>query len=129
MMPIVLVLCIVGTYAISGRIFDIMVMIGFGLLGYPMRKMGYPEAPFVLGIILGPMVDENLRRGFILSHGSIVPFFASPISFVLITFIFFTLFGRTRPVRVVMGFIFRPLRAILPQRYLKAPELPDRDFE
>ncbi|MFH2115882.1 MAG: tripartite tricarboxylate transporter permease [Spirochaetota bacterium] len=129
MMPIVLVLCIVGTYAISGRVFDIMVMIGFGLLGYPMRKMGYPEAPFVLGIILGPMVDENLRRGFILSHGSLLPFFASPISFVLIVFIFFTLFGRTRPVRAVMGFIFKPLKAILPQRYLKAPELPDRDFE
>jgi hypothetical protein len=75
------------------------------------------------------MVDENLRRGFILSRGSIMPFFASPISFVLIAFIFFTLFGRTKPVRAVMGFIFRPLRAILPQRYLKAPELPDRDFE
>lgn len=110
MMPIVFVLCMVGTYAIAGRIFDIFVMILFGLLGYPMRKLGYPEAPLVLGIILGPMVDENLRRGLILSQGSIVPFFLGTINILLIVATLLTLFGRTKPVKAVMGAISYPIR-------------------
>lgn len=113
MMPIVLVLCMVGTYAIAGRPFDILVMISFGLLGYPMRKMGYPEAPFVLGIILGPMVDENLRRGMLLSYGNPAAFFASPISIALVIMTFFTLFGRTRAVRSVFSIALSPLRPSL----------------
>lgn len=112
MMPLVFVLCIVGTYAIAGRKFDILVMICFGLLGFAMRKLGYPEAPLVLGIILGPMVDENLRRGLILSEGSLAPFFASPISIALVIAVFFTLFGRLKPVKKVTGTILWPLRKL-----------------
>ncbi len=111
MMPIILVLCMVGTYAIAGRRFDILVMIAFGLLGYPMRKLGYPEAPFVLGIILGPMVDENLRRGMLLSYGNPAAFFVSPISIALVIMTFFTLFGRTKAVRAVFSIALRPLRS------------------
>ncbi len=110
MMPIIFVLCMVGTYAISGRIFDVLVMILFGLLGFPMRKLGYPEAPLVLGIILGPMVDENLRRGLILSGGNIMPFFGGTINILLIAATFFTLFGRTAPVRMVTDTVTYPLR-------------------
>ncbi|TVQ34766.1 MAG: transporter [Spirochaetaceae bacterium] len=113
MMPIILVLCMVGTYAIAGRPFDILVMIVFGLLGYPMRKLGYPEAPFVLGIILGPMVDENLRRGMLLSYGNPAAFFVSPISIALVIMTFFTLFGRTRAVRSVFSIAMRPLRSTM----------------
>lgn len=116
LMPIVFVLCMVGTYAIAGRLFDIFVMICFGLLGFAMRKLGYPEAPLVLGIILGPMVDENLRRGLILSEGSIAPFFATPISLILIAAVFFTLFGRTKPVQFAVGLISRPLLRLLKVR-------------
>lgn len=113
MMPLVFVLCMVGTYAIAGRKFDILVMIGFGLLGFAMRKLGYPEAPMVLGIILGPMLDENLRRGLILSDGSIAPFFGSPISIVLIIFVFFTLFGRTWVVRKAVSLILWPVKKLI----------------
>jgi putative tricarboxylic transport membrane protein len=113
MMPIVFVLCMVGTYAIAGRIFDIWVMILFGLLGFPMRKLGYPEAPLVLGIILGPMVDENLRRGLILSEGSIFPFFSGTINIILIAATFLTLFGRTAPVRAAIGMATSPLRLLV----------------
>jgi putative tricarboxylic transport membrane protein len=113
MMPIVFVLCMVGTYAIAGRIFDILVMILFGILGFPMRKLGYPEAPLVLGIILGPMVDENLRRGLILSEGSFLPFFAGTINILLIVATFLTLFGRTPPVRAVISTATYPLRYVL----------------
>jgi putative tricarboxylic transport membrane protein len=112
MMPVVFVLCMVGTYAIAGRKFDILVMIGFGILGFAMRKLGYPEAPLVLGIILGPMVDENLRRGLILSDGSLLPFFSSTISIILIIAVFFTLFGRLKPVKKVTTFLLWPINAL-----------------
>jgi len=109
LMPIVFVLCMVGTYAISGRLFDIVVMICFGALGFAMRKLGFTEAPLVLGIILGPMVDENLRRGLILSSGSIAPFFGSVISILLIIAVFFTLFGRTKLISYALRTLFKPL--------------------
>ncbi|PIE34299.1 transporter [candidate division KSB3 bacterium] len=109
LMPLVFVLCMVGTYAISARPFDILVMICFGLLGFAMRKLGFPEAPLVLGLILGPMVDENLRRGLILSGGSIAPFFGSAISIVLAIAVFLTLFGRTKLVKSIVEFIFTPI--------------------
>lgn len=99
LMPIILVLCTVGSFAIHGRVFDILVMLLFGLIGYPLRKMKYPDAPLILGLILGPMLDENLRRGLILTHGSLTPFFTSPISIILIIFILFTLFGKNRYVK------------------------------
>jgi putative tricarboxylic transport membrane protein len=84
LMPIILVLCAVGSFAISGRVFDILIMLLFGVIGYPLRKMKYPDAPLILGLILGPMLDENLRRGLILNEGSLVPFITRPISIILI---------------------------------------------
>ncbi len=94
LMPIVFIFCTIGTFSINGRFFDLIVMICFGLIGFPLRKLGYPEAPFVLGIILGPMIDENLRRGLLLTDGSVWPFFSTPISMILIAAIFLTMFGR-----------------------------------
>jgi len=113
MMPMVFVLCMVGTYAIAGRKFDLLVMIIFGIIGFAMRKLGYPEAPLVLGIILGPMLDENLRRGLILSHGSLAPFFGSAISIILIIAVFFTLFGRLKPVKQATSLLFWPLGKLM----------------
>jgi putative tricarboxylic transport membrane protein len=96
LMPIILVLCAVGSFAINGRVFDILIMLLFGVIGYPLRKMKYPDAPLILGLILGPMLDENLRRGLILNEGSLVPFFSRPISIILIVFILMTLFSRNQ---------------------------------
>jgi len=103
LMPIVLVLCAVGSFAINGRIFDILVMLIFGVIGYPLRKMKYPDAPLILGLILGEMLDENLRRGLILNEGSLTPFFTRPISIVLIIMILGTVFSRNRFVRQAVG--------------------------
>ncbi|MGE5850887.1 MAG: tripartite tricarboxylate transporter permease, partial [Candidatus Methylomirabilota bacterium] len=83
LMPVVFVLCAIGSYAITQRTFDIWVMIGFGLFGYILREMKYPMAPMVLGIILGDILDKNLRRGLVLSDGDLTPFFTRPISLVL----------------------------------------------
>jgi putative tricarboxylic transport membrane protein len=85
MMPIVFVLCVIGPYAITERLFDVWVMFGFGLLGFVLREMHYPMAPLVLGLILGELLDKNLRRALTLSDGDLTPFFTRPISAVLWT--------------------------------------------
>jgi len=102
LMPIILVLCAVGSFAINGRVFDILVMLLFGIIGYPLRKMQYPDAPLILGLILGPMLDENLRRGLILNEGSLMPFFSRPICIILIIFILMTLFSRSAILKRTM---------------------------
>ena len=67
-MPIILVLCTVGSFAIASRLFDIWVMLAFGVCGFVLRRCGYPMAPLVLGIVLGDLLDKNLRRGLVLSR-------------------------------------------------------------
>ncbi len=83
LMPVVFALCTIGAYAITSRIFDIWVMVGFGIGGYILREMKYPMAPLVLGIILGDILDKNLRRGLVLTDGDLTPFFTRPICLVL----------------------------------------------
>jgi putative tricarboxylic transport membrane protein len=83
LMPIVFVLCVIGPYAITQRLFDVYVMVFFGILGFVLREMKYPMAPLVLGIILGDILDKNLRRALVLSDGELAPFFLRPISAVL----------------------------------------------
>jgi putative tricarboxylic transport membrane protein len=78
--PIILVLCTVGTFALASRLFDIWVMVFFGVLGYVLRRWGYPMAPLVLGIVLGDLLEKNFRRGLVLSDGDLLPFFTRPIS-------------------------------------------------
>jgi putative tricarboxylic transport membrane protein len=94
LMPIVFVLCLVGAFAIQQRFFDIGVMVVFGILGFLMREMEYPMAPMVLGIILGDILDKNLRRALMLDDGNLVPFFTRPISLIIIALIAFTVISR-----------------------------------
>lgn len=78
--PIIFVLCTVGAFAIAGRLFDVYVMLVFGLIGFFLRQHGYPMAPLVLGIVLGDLLEKNLRRALLLSDGDPTPFFTRPIS-------------------------------------------------
>lgn len=89
--PIIFVLCAVGSFAIAGRLFDVYVMLGFGLLGFWLRHHGYPMAPLVLGIVLGDLLEKNLRRALVLSDGDLAPFFTRPISGVFAALIFATI--------------------------------------
>jgi putative tricarboxylic transport membrane protein len=68
--PLILLFCIIGVFSVSNSIFDIYVMIVFGVLGYLMRKLGYEPAPLILAFVLGPMMENNLRKSLILSDGS-----------------------------------------------------------
>jgi putative tricarboxylic transport membrane protein len=97
--PIILVLCTIGTFALASRLFDIWVMVGFGVLGFLLRRYGYPMAPLVLGIVLGDLLEKNFRRGLVLSDGNLTPFFTRPISAVLATMIVLIVVLRLRFVR------------------------------
>ena len=83
LMPLVAVMCVIGAYAINIRIFDVYVMLGSGLVFYVLHQQKYPMAPLVLGVILGPMIDENLRRAFMV-HGDMTSVLMRPISLVLV---------------------------------------------
>ncbi len=83
LMAVVYVLCVVGSFAITQRMFDVYVMLFFGVVGFILREVKYPMAPLVLGIILGDLLDLNLRRGLLLTQGDPTPFFTRPISMVL----------------------------------------------
>ena len=82
-LPIIFVLCVVGSYAISQRLFDVWVMLAFGVLGYALRRLQYPVAPLVLGMVLGDLMEKGFRRGLVLSDGELLPFFTRPISAVI----------------------------------------------
>ena len=80
LLPIILVLCFVGAFGLGNRMFDVGVIVFFGLLGYAFVKCKIPQTPFIIGIILGPMAETNLRRGLMLSDGSFMGFLTQPIS-------------------------------------------------
>ena len=80
--PLILMFCIVGVFASGNAVFDVLVMVIFGVLGYLMRKFGYEPAPLVLAFVLGPMLENNLRKSLILAHGDFTIFVERPISAV-----------------------------------------------
>ncbi len=79
LMPIIYVLCVIGSYLINYNLFDVKVMFIFGLIGLVLTSLEFPAAPFLLGVILGSMLDSNLRRALKLSNGSFAPMFQRPI--------------------------------------------------
>jgi TctA family transporter len=82
--PAILVFCCIGIYSINNSPLDVILTACFGLVGYFFRKLDCEAAPFLLGFILGPMLEENLRRTMKYSHGDPSVFFTQPISLVLL---------------------------------------------
>lgn len=94
MLPVVMVLCIVGAFAINNRMFDVWSVLGFGVLGYLLNKVEIPFGPIVMGFILGPIVELYLRRGVMISEGSLMPFINRPIPrFILILSVLFLIYS------------------------------------
>jgi putative tricarboxylic transport membrane protein len=89
-MPIIGILCIIGSYALGINIWNLYLMLPVGIISYFLIEMGYPIAPLVIGVILGPMADENLRRALMVSQGSFMPIFTRPVSLVLFLVIVWT---------------------------------------
>jgi putative tricarboxylic transport membrane protein len=81
-----LLFCLIGSYTVNDRIVDVFTMILFGLVGYLMKKMNFAGAPLILALVLGPMLEDNLRRSLMISYGSFSIFFTSPIAAAFIGF-------------------------------------------
>jgi putative tricarboxylic transport membrane protein len=93
-MPIIGMLCVIGSYSLGLNIFNLYLMLPVGIVCYFLTEMGYPIAPLVIGVILGPMADENLRRALMVSQGSFLPVFTRPVSLILFLIIVWTVFSQ-----------------------------------
>lgn len=82
--PIILLFVLLGSYSVGSTIFDIGVMIVFGIIGFLMKKFAYESTPLILAFILGPMFEENFRRALVLSFGSFQIFVERPISAIFL---------------------------------------------
>jgi putative tricarboxylic transport membrane protein len=82
--PAIIIFCAIGIYSLNNSVNDILLTAGFGILGYLFVKLGFEAAPLLLGFILGPLMEENLRRALQLSRGDPMTFLQRPISLVLL---------------------------------------------
>jgi putative tricarboxylic transport membrane protein len=83
LMPIILLFCIVGAFAINNSVFDVGVMLAFGVLAFVMEASGFPIAPTILGLVLGGMLEQNLVTSLIKANGNLAAFFERPIAAAL----------------------------------------------
>ncbi len=82
--PVIMAFCSIGVYSVNSNVYDLYAVAGFGLMGYIMMKLRCEPAPLLLGFVLGPMLEENLRRAMILSRGDPMTFLSRPISLTLL---------------------------------------------
>ena len=81
---LVVIICTIGAYSVKNSVFDVGTMIVFGVMGYFMRKVAFPAAPFVLSLILGPILERSLQQALISSGGDPSIFIEKPISAALL---------------------------------------------
>jgi putative tricarboxylic transport membrane protein len=77
--PVIIVICAIGAYTVHSSLFDVALMLGFGVLGYLFKKLKYPLAPMVLALVLGDMAESSFRQAMLLSQGSLSIFWANPL--------------------------------------------------
>jgi putative tricarboxylic transport membrane protein len=107
LMPIILLFAIVGSYAINNSLFDVGIMLAFGVLAFVMEDNGVPVAPAILGVVLGPLLEEYFINSMIKSDGSLIGFVNRPIAAVLaavtIGIIAWTIIAALRPAKASRG--------------------------
>src|SRR5918994_2366110 len=108
LMPIILLFCIVGAFAINNTVFGVGIIVVLGLLAYLMEENGFPIAPAILGIVLGPLVEENFMTSMIKAEGNLTHFFSRPIAAVL------GLITLAIWASVIVGWILRVVRSRRP---------------
>ena len=82
--PLILLFCVIGSYSLNSNTEDVLLMIGFGVIGYFMKKFDYQAAPLILALVLSPMMENNLRQSLLVSRGSFLIFITRPISATLL---------------------------------------------
>jgi len=110
LMPLVTMVSYVGIYSLTGSYFDLLLMTGFGVLGYIMRKLDVPTVPIILGILLGSFMEDALRRAMVIANGEWIYLFSSPIAIGLW-------------ITAIGGFV----APLFLRGLLKKPPLPDTD--
>jgi putative tricarboxylic transport membrane protein len=83
--PIIFGISMVGVYSVSGSLFDVYMLALFGLLGYAMRKLDYPSAPLILGLVLGGALERALRQSLMMSEGSLSILVSRPVSALMLS--------------------------------------------
>ena len=86
LMPLILIFCIVGAFASNNAVYGVTIMLVFGVVGYLMEENGFPIAPCVLGIVIGPLLEKNLISTLIKSQGNLIDFVNRPVAFALFAF-------------------------------------------
>ena len=84
LVPAITIVSLVGVYAVHSTTFDLLLMVGLGVLGYIMRKMHFPMSPLILGFVLGEMLEQNLRRALSISNGNLSILWDSSVAKVLL---------------------------------------------
>lgn len=84
LLPIIMMFCVYGAYAVNNSTFEVGLMLVFGLIGFAFNRTGIATAPFIIGFILGPMFEDNLRRTLLISKGDPMIFFRGPITWIFI---------------------------------------------
>jgi TctA family transporter len=82
--PLIFIVCAVGAYSVANSFLDIVLMMGFGVLGYLFKKLEYPVAPLVLAIVIGDKAEDAFRQSMLMSKGSLGIFFANPLVTTLV---------------------------------------------
>jgi putative tricarboxylic transport membrane protein len=99
--PVIVLVSSVGAYAVNNRLFDVWLMLFFGVVGYVFKKVQLPLAPLVIALVLGDMTETALRQSFIMSQGSMAIFFVRPIA-------------ATCTIIAILLFVFPTLRLVFP---------------
>jgi putative tricarboxylic transport membrane protein len=84
LLPVIMVICVIGVYNANQQTLDLILLCAFGVLGYYMRKHGYPVAPVILGLVLGGRMEEALRQSMIMTQGNLYALLERPIVMVFL---------------------------------------------
>jgi len=84
--PLILLFCLIGVYSLNSNVAEIVIMLGFGILGFFLRRVGFEGAPFILAMVLGPVMETSLRQSLLISRGSFSIFVTRPICAALMGF-------------------------------------------
>lgn len=90
--PLILLFCLVGAYSLNGNVVEVAITIFFGIVGFLLRKFSFDGTPFLLALVLGPALENNLRQSLIIARGDLSLFFSRPLSLILILATLFLLF-------------------------------------
>jgi putative tricarboxylic transport membrane protein len=108
--PVILVICAIGAYTVHSSMFDVWLMVVFGIMGYIFKKLDYPLAPLVLALVLGDRAEDSFRQSMLMSQGNLSIFFAnslvSTITGASLLLLFWPLISRA--LAVIRGRNVRP---------------------